>query len=222
MIHKTEIIIPIEANVNLTGDLNLPKNAETLVIFSHGSGSSRLSPRNRHVSDLLNKEGFATLLIDLLTREEDNLIENRFNINLLTDRLVYVTRYMLQMQGFENMRIGYFGASTGAASALKAAAEMGGMIKAVVSRGGRPDLASIALQKAKAPTLLIVGSLDIEVLGLNEVAYSQLHCTKKLEIVEGASHLFEEPGKLDIVADLASNWFKKYLQKNHAHSHSYL
>jgi len=196
--------------LELTGNLNIPEGANSLVIFSHGSGSSRFSARNNHVAKLLNKEKIATLLIDLLTGIEDTVFENRFNIELLSERLIEVTLYVQQLEEVRDLTIGYFGASTGAASALKAAAYLDKTIKAIVSRGGRPDLAKSSLKSVKAPTLLIVGSLDKEVIKLNDEAYSLLNCERKIEIVKGASHLFEEPGKLDEVAVLATNWFKKY------------
>jgi len=207
-----EINIPISGSINLQGTLNVPPGSDSLVIFSHGSGSSRFSVRNRHVAEILNKEKIATLLIDLLTEKEDCVFENRFNIDLLTNRLVSVTTYANQLPELKNLPIGYFGASTGAASALKATARLDDLIHAVVSRGGRPDLAKDSLLMVKAPTLLIIGSLDEDVIELNKSAYSFLKCEKKIEIIEGASHLFEEPRKLDEVAILATNWFKKYLQ----------
>lgn len=206
-----EISIPIGGSVTLQGTLNVPAGASSFVIFSHGSGSSRFSVRNRHVAEILNKEKIATLLIDLLTEKEDSVFENRFNIDLLTKRLVSVTSYVHQLPELEDLPIGYFGASTGAASALKAAEKLKGLVHAVVSRGGRPDLAKASLSQVKAPTLLIVGSLDGDVIELNEQAFSSLNSEKKIEIIEGASHLFEERGKLDEVAKLATAWFKKYL-----------
>lgn len=207
---KREINIPV-SSLWLKGDLVIPDRTIGLVIFSHGSGSSRLSPRNRYVAEFLNKSNIATLLFDLLTEEEDELYENRFNIDLLTDRLIWATDWVKNQPDMTDFTIGYFGASTGAASALRAAAELGQNIKVVVSRGGRPDLAMPLLEKVKASTLLIVGGDDYEVIRLNERALRKLTSTKKLEIVEGASHLFEEPGKLEKVAILARDWFKKYL-----------
>ncbi|MES2286649.1 MAG: alpha/beta hydrolase [Bacteroidota bacterium] len=209
----TEIIITISESVKLQGTLNIPSGAGSFVIFSHGSGSSRFSSRNRHVAGILNREKIATLLIDLLTKKEDEVFENRFNINLLTERLVSVTKQAHQFTELKNLPIGYFGASTGAASALKAAETLQDIIEAVVSRGGRPDLAKSSLPNIKAPTLLIIGSLDENVIELNKRAYSLLNCEKKIEIIEGATHLFEESGKLDEVATLATNWFKKHLYK---------
>jgi putative phosphoribosyl transferase len=182
-----------------------------LIIFAHGSGSSRFSPRNNYVADILAGQNMAILLTDLLTASEDKKYETRFNIELLSDRLVKVTELVLQQSSLQHLSVGYFGASTGAAAALKAAALLNNYIKAVVSRGGRPDLAKHALPKVKAPTLLIIGSLDTQVISLNEQAYDELKCKKKIEIVEGASHLFEEPGTLDKVAQLAADWFEQYL-----------
>jgi dienelactone hydrolase len=181
-----------------------------LVIFSHGSGSSRFSERNNHVASILNEKNMATLLVDLLTVEEDGIYGNRFDIDLLTSRLIAVTKFVQKSPSLKHFNIGYFGASTGAASAIKAAAQLKKVICAIVSRGGRPDLADSDLKFVKAPTLLIVGSLDNVVVELNEQAINQLKCVKELIIVIGASHLFEEPGKLDEVACLATEWFLKY------------
>jgi putative phosphoribosyl transferase len=206
---KKEIQINLK-DVKLGANLAEPADTKALVIFSHGSGSSRLSPRNNFVADVLNNHNIATLLTDLLTAFEDEVYDNRFDIPLLSRRLVQVTEWAAQQPGLARLPIGYFGASTGAASALQAAAVLNNNIKAVVSRGGRPDLSN-ALKQVKAPTLLIVGSRDTQVMGLNNKAYEQLSCIKNIEIVEGASHLFEEPGTLHKVADLAANWFEKYL-----------
>jgi putative phosphoribosyl transferase len=206
---KKEIQIHLK-DVKLGANLAEPADTKALVIFSHGSGSSRLSPRNNFVADVLNNHNIATLLTDLLTAFEDEVYDNRFDIPLLSRRLVQVTEWAAQQPGLARLPIGYFGASTGAASALQAAAVLNNNIKAVVSRGGRPDLSN-ALKQVKAPTLLIVGSRDTQVMGLNNKAYEQLSCIKNIEIVEGASHLFEEPGTLHKVADLAANWFEKYL-----------
>lgn len=208
----SEISIPVEKNITLKGNLNLPDNPGSFVIFSHGSGSSRFSKRNNFVAEILNQEGIATLLTDLLTEAEDNIYENRFNIDLLTERLVKVTLFVREFPNLKKLPTGYFGASTGAASALQAATRLEDIIQAVVSRGGRPDLAK-TLEKVKAPTLLIVGSFDEDVIVINQQAYSLLQCEKKMEIIEGASHLFEEPGKLAKVAAFAKNWFGKYLLK---------
>lgn len=199
-------------SVRLAGDLNLPTTAHGVVVFAHGSGSSRYSPRNRYVAHLLNQAGLATLLFDLLTRDEEALdvrtAELRFNIELLARRLVQATDWLVQQPQVKQMKIGYFGASTGAAAALVAAAEARHRLGAVVSRGGRPDLAGPALPRVQAPTLLIVGGQDFTVLDLNRQAMEQLHCQKRLEIVPGATHLFEEPGALEQVARLAREWFE--------------
>ncbi|MGZ4098770.1 MAG: dienelactone hydrolase family protein [Bacteroidia bacterium] len=206
---STEIKIPVNNNVVLTGDFTIPHNPRALIIFSHGSGSSRFSPRNQNVAAVLNSDDFATLLIDLLTPEEDETYKNRFNIELLTERLISVTNYIKEFPDIKNLPIGYFGASTGAASALKAAARLQDKISAVISRGGRPDLSENELAKVKSPTLLIVGSLDTEVIILNDMAYQKLNCDKEMIIIEGASHLFEEPGKLKEVATISASWFNK-------------
>jgi len=210
-IDSRDIDIDVGQDIWLTGNLTIPEGCHALVIFSHGSGSSRHSVRNKFVAGYLNKHHIATLLIDLLTPEEDRESHNRFNIDLLTERLVSVTTYAHGLPALSGCNIGLFGASTGAASALNAAAQMGDMISAVVSRGGRPDLATMALDKVKAPVLLIVGSLDAEVIQLNKMALKSLKSEKQILIVEGASHLFEETGKLDEVARLANNWFTTHL-----------
>lgn len=199
-------------NLTLNGNLCVPKTATGLVIFSHGSGSSRRSPRNNFVAEILQGQGLATLLFDLLTEAEDQVYANRFNIDLLTLRLIEVTHWVKHRQGIETLPIGYFGASTGAASALRAAAYFGEEIQAVVSRGGRPDLALKDLHKVTAPTLLIVGGWDGQVIELNEMAFQQLQCERKLEIVPEASHLFEEPGKLALVAKHSATWFAGWLK----------
>ncbi|MGN6248026.1 MAG: dienelactone hydrolase family protein [Ginsengibacter sp.] len=209
---KSEIKLDL-SDVSVAANLSHAKDAVAMVIFSHGSGSSHLSPRNNFVADVLNQNHISTLLVDLLTPEEDKIYENRFNIDLLTDRLIRVTEKALEQFTFNEIPLGYFGASTGAASALDAAAFLGDTIKAVVSRGGRPDLAK-NLKKVKAPTLLIIGSLDNDVIELNKQAYQQLSCDRKIEIVDGASHLFEEPGTLNEVANLAAAWFDLYLCNN--------
>lgn len=207
---KKDIQIDIEGVV-LEGNLVVPDNPAGLVLFSHGSGSSRFSPRNNYVAEQLQKNNMATLLFDLLTKYEDAVYENRFDIDLLTDRLLAVTRWARQQNHLKDLPIGYFGASTGAASALKAAATSKEPISAIVSRGGRPDLAIPLVAKVKAPTLLIVGGKDTQVIALNNQAYEQLAGEKEMKIIEGASHLFEEPGKLEEVAKLASLWFSKHL-----------
>ena len=203
---KKEIQIPIN-HFSLGASLAIPENAKALVIFSHGSGSSRFSPRNNYVANVLNEHGIATILADLLTMQEDMNYDNRFNISLLSKRLVIVTSQTLQQKEVMDLPVGYFGASTGAASALHAAALLTDKISAVVSRGGRPDLAKNILPEVKAATLLIVGSMDIPVVQLNQLAYDILICKKNMQIVQGATHLFEEPGKLEEVAELAVNWF---------------
>jgi putative phosphoribosyl transferase len=208
---KHEIKIPLNDHMEVKGFLEIPREADKLVVFSHGSGSSRHSSRNHHVADIFNKHKIATLLTDLLTPEEDCDYENRFNIDLLTQRLVEITQWVIHQPELRAMSIGYFGASTGAASALRAAAVLKDYIKAVVSRGGRADLADGDLVYVKAPTLLIIGSLDKPVLAMNHYAYDLLHCEKEIKVIQGATHLFEEPGKLDEVATYATKWFEKYL-----------
>ncbi|KAA9040608.1 alpha/beta hydrolase [Ginsengibacter hankyongi] len=208
---NSEVSITSNDNVILQGLLTIPEKAPAIIIFSHGSGSSRFSKRNRLVAEYLNGKNFGTLLFDLLTTEEDKFYDYRFNIELLTKRLASATGWLEKFPSAKDCRIGYFGASTGAASALAAAANLP-QIGAVVSRGGRPDLAMDNLLRVEAPVLLIVGSLDTEVLELNKDAYRKLHCEKKLEVVDGATHLFEEPGTMDKVSKLAAAWFQKYLQ----------
>lgn len=206
------IDIPV-SGVHLRGRLRIAENEKGLIIFSHGSGSSRLSSRNNYVAELLQEEGFSSLLFDLLTEVEDLDYQKRFDINLLTERLIKVSKWVFKSDIGFNTPIGFFGASTGAASALGAASQLGKDVKAIVSRGGRPDLAMSVLNKVNAPTLLIVGGNDDVVIELNKKAYAELAGIKKMEIVEGATHLFSEPGKLEEVADLTSNWFKEYLKK---------
>ena len=198
--------------VHLKGRLRIAEDQKGLIIFSHGSGSSRLSSRNNYVAEFLQNEGFSSLLFDLLTEVEDLNYQTRFDIKLLTQRLVGVTEWMLTYEEIPDVPIGYFGASTGAASALFAAAQLENEIKVVVSRGGRPDLAMPVLDKVKAPTLLIVGGDDDVVIELNKKAYAELGGIKKIEIVDGATHLFSEPGKLEEVARLTSHWFNNYLK----------
>ena len=205
-----DVIIPA-GKARLNGSLGLAQGASTVVLFAHGSGSSRQSPRNRFVAQKLNDAGLATLLFDLLTGEEEAVdvrtAQHRFNISLLAERLVHVTQWALQNESTRQLRVGYFGASTGAAAALVAAAQLARDIGAVVSRGGRPDLADEALPLVRAPTLLIVGGEDDVVIGLNEQAKAQMCCDVKVEIVPGATHLFEESGALERVAQLAADWF---------------
>lgn len=207
------VTIPVD-KVWVEGILRVPHNPRGIVLFAHGSGSSRNSPRNIYVAGILRQARIATLLFDLLTEEEDLIYENRFNIELLTERLIAVTNWVKKNKEFKNLKFGYFGASTGAASALKAAARIGSDIRAIVSRGGRPDLAMDEIDKVKTPTLSIVGENDPKVLELNKLAYEALNTTKKLEIIPGATHLFEEKGTLEKAAKLASFWFKKYLTHN--------
>ncbi len=207
---QEEVSIPI-GKITLKGDLSVPPKAKAIIIFSHGSGSSRHSKRNQQVAKYLHDKEFGTLLFDLLTEEEDLNYQNRFNIDLLTKRLAGATEWLVRVPAASECRIGYFGASTGAASALKAAALLP-TIGAVVSRGGRPDLVMDDLSYVEAPTLLIVGSLDHDVLQLNKEAYIQLECEKKLEVIEGATHLFEERGAMELVCEKAAAWFQKHLQ----------
>jgi dienelactone hydrolase len=204
------VVIDIEG-ASLPGWLVLPEKAGGLVLFAHGSGSSRLSPRNRLVAGALQRAALGTLLFDLLTPEEDQVYENRFDIELITGRLVRATEWLARQQEAEGLALGYFGASTGAAAALRAAARLGDRIKAVVSRGGRPDLALDELARVKAPTLLIVGALDEVVLELNRLALEKLAVEKRLEIIPGASHLFEEPATLELAAAAAIFWFQQHL-----------
>jgi dienelactone hydrolase len=205
----------------LTGNLHIPKGATALVLFAHGSGSSRRSPRNQFVARILNDAGLATLLFDLLTHEEEAIDmqtrELRFNIHLLAERLVHAAKWAKQQERTRDLRIGYFGSSTGGAAALVAAAENPQNVGAVVSRGGRPDLAGEALPKVQAPTLLIVGGNDDIVIELNEQARDRMRCQVKLEIIPGATHLFEEPGTLENVATLASAWFAKHIGSDRSH-----
>ena len=212
----TEVQIPAGHAV-LSGNLTIPENATALVLFAHGSGSSRHSPRNQFVARTLNRAGLGTLLFDLLTPEEEALDiytrEHGFNIDLLAERLVHATKWARQQEKTRDLRIGYFGSSTGGAAALVAAAEIPQDVGAVVSRGGRPDLAGDALPKAQVPTLLIVGGNDDIVIELNEQARDRMRCEAKLEIVPGATHLFEEAGALEQVAKLANDWFLLHLKR---------
>lgn len=203
--------IEVAPGLRLNGDLRLPEDAGGLVIFAHGSGSSRLSPRNREVAGSLNRAGLATLLFDLLTDEEAADRARVFDIELLAERLAAVTRWAAAEPGLSDLPLGYFGASTGAAAALRAAARLGGEIGAVVSRGGRPDLAGASLDEVVSPTLLIVGGADWQVLELNEEAARLLRCEREVAVVPGATHLFEEPGALERVAALARDWFLRHL-----------
>lgn len=218
-----EHIVPVDAidpevsidagGVRLRGNLACPADAKGVVVFAHGSGSSRLSPRNRHVADVLNQYGIATLLFDLLTPEEDRDHESRFNMPLLARRLVRVTEWISQRPETRGLPIGYFGASTGAAAAMMAAAELGSKVACIVSRGGRADLAMDAVDRVCSPTMLIVGASDPIVLELNRAVYDALPGVKELSVVRGASHLFEEPGTLDEATRQAAGWFRVHLER---------
>jgi putative phosphoribosyl transferase len=207
---KQEVNIPM-GNITLEGELIIPAASTAIVIFSHGSGSSRFSPRNKMVAEFLHRQNIGTLLFDLLTTSEDRIYQNRFNIELLTQRLVDSTNWLINYLPAKDCSIGYFGASTGAASALKAASRIP-FIRAIVCRGGRPDLAINEIHQVKSPVLLIVGSKDIDVLALNEKAYWEINAPKKITVIEGASHLFEEAGAMEKVCIAAGNWFNHYLQ----------
>jgi putative phosphoribosyl transferase len=210
-----EVRIPVDS-ITLPGELSVPGRAEGLVLFAHGSGSGRHSTRNQYVAQAIREAGVGALLFDLLTHEEEKIDLQtrhlRFDIDLLARRLVGATKWVKKQKETAPLRIGYFGASTGGGAALVAAAEMGDQIGAVVSRGGRPDMAGEALSRVVSPTLLIVGGLDDVVIRLNEEAHGRLQCVKELKIVPGATHLFEEPGKLEEVARLAADWFRRYLR----------
>jgi dienelactone hydrolase len=220
---KTKSVISTSRNVfipsgqvQLEGELSISKEAAGIVLFAHGSGSSRHSPRNKYVAQTLRESHISTLLFDLLTldeEDEDRYTRHlRFNIDLLVRRLVDATLWIRSQEDVQHLPVGYFGSSTGAAAALVAAAELGEQVAVVVSRGGRPDLAGASLPRVKAPTLLIVGGADEPVIRLNWEAYEQLRCEKKVEIVDRATHLFEEPGALEEVAWLAAEWFKKHFE----------
>ena len=202
--------------IALTGELRVPAEAAGIVLFAHGSGSSRHSARNQRVARAIREAGLGTLLFDLLTRDEEAVDDYRrhlrFDIELLAGRLVSATAWIAAGAETRHLRVGYFGASTGGAAALVAAARLGPVIGAVVSRGGRPDLAGEALGRVESPTLLVVGGLDDAVLRLNEEAYARMVCIKQLEVVAGATHLFDEPGALDEVASLAAAWFERHLE----------
>lgn len=212
--HLVEIA---SGRINLKGNLSIPEAAYGVVLFAHGSGSSRHSPRNRYVADVLNQAKLATLLIDLLTPDEEQADSAtghlRFNIQFLSERLIDATEWIAQNMDIQHLKIGYFGASTGAAAALVAAAQCPEAISAVVSRGGRPDLAESSLPEVQAPTLLIVGENDFPVIDMNQEALAQMRVAeKKLKIVPRATHLFEEPGALEEVARIARDWFEQYLK----------
>ena|SRR5688572_6418839 len=214
MIPENELWIPAGAKT-IQGDLSGLANPQAIVIFAHGSGSSRHSPRNKHVAGVLNQRGLTTLLLDLLTPDEETLdnrtLEHRFNIDLLASRLIAATDWVLHHTMLSNLPIGYFGASTGAAAALVAAAQRPSIVRAIVSRGGRPDLAAGALRIVAAPTLLLVGALDLQVIELNRYAATLIPGPTRIEIVPGATHLFQEPGALALVASLARDWFEQNL-----------
>jgi dienelactone hydrolase len=213
--NQQSVLIPYKT-VHLAGNLSIPKDAQAIVLFVHGSGSSRFSQRNQQVAETLQKAGFATLLFDLLTSEEEALDsktgELRFDIELLAARLLAAKSWILKQPATRHFLMGYFGASTGGGAALVAAAQEPQAVKAVVSRGGRPDLAGKALLHVRAPTLLIVGGNDETVIDMNRQALLKMHCITRLEIVPGATHLFEEPGALDTVVWLAKAWFMRHLK----------
>lgn len=212
---ERSLVIPC-GSIELNGNLSIPNDSRAMVLFVHGSGSSRFSKRNQYVAEILNQAGLATLLFDLLTPQEEEVDndtrEFRFNIEFLASRLIAVTNWILNQPVTRGLLVGYFGASTGGGAALVAAAKESELIKAVVSRGGRPDLAGEILRQVKAPTLLMVGGHDEIVIEMNQKAMLKMHCKVKLEIIPGATHLFEEPGTLDEVARLAKTWFLQYLK----------
>jgi putative phosphoribosyl transferase len=214
---EREIEIPLDSGETIHGTLDIVENAKGIIVFAHGSASNRFSPRNKYVAGELREKGFATLLFDLLTDREElvdlQTREFRFDIDLLKKRLVLTTRWCMQNKETKQLPVGYFGASTGAAAALFAAAQLGAAIKAVVSRGGRPDLAISVLPLVKAPTLLIVGGDDLAVIDMNRRAAEYLKVNKELHIIPHAGHLFEEPGALEEVSDAAGKWFDDYLSK---------
>ncbi len=220
MVTETVVVRIGTGLATIEGDLQIPERALGMVLFAHGSGSSRHSSRNRYVAGELNTAGLATLLIDLLTPEEEAVDQHtahlRFDIPLLAERLVAATHWLAKDPSTRSLRVGYFGASTGAAAALVAAATVSDQVGAVVSRGGRPDLAGDALPRVTAPTLLIVGSRDTAVLEMNQAAMARMQAVTRLEIVPEATHLFEEPGTLEMVARLAGDWFLRYLPERGA------
>ncbi|MFI5202457.1 MAG: dienelactone hydrolase family protein [Candidatus Kapaibacterium sp.] len=218
---RRSVTIPIEGT-RLEGLLDTPQHdgerARGVILFAHGSGSSRLSPRNQYVAAELNKAGFVTLLFDLLTLDEDRVYENRFDVGLLSKRLRIATHWQADQPSTRQLPIGYFGASTGAAAALIAAAELGNEITSIVSRGGRPDLAGAYLRQVHSPTLLLVGELDTDVIAMNEDALDHLRYEKRLSIIPGATHLFEEQGTLEEVARQSAEWFREHVRiAAHAH-----
>lgn len=212
---QTELVSIASGSVQVEGMLELPDDPVGIILFAHGSGSSRLSPRNNFVAGMLRDARLGTLLMDLLTPQEDQMREFRFDIGLLSDRLESALAWVQHRNDTKPLSAGLFGASTGAAAALHVAAAHPTAVAAVVSRGGRPDLASAsALAEVAAPTLLIVGGLDGVVIDLNRAAYASLRCNKEISIVPGASHLFEEPGKLQVVGELARDWFVRHLDSH--------
>jgi len=217
-------ILPVTmpaAGAMIAGDLGVPPSGPPIgiIIFAHGSGSSRMSPRNQYIAQLLRQHGFATLLLDLLTTDEQYVISKRFDISLLTARLTVALRWARTQEGLKNLPVGLFGASTGAAAALRVAAVATSSISAVVSRGGRTDLAGPLVTRVKAATLLIVGGEDREVISLNQQTLTELRCEKRLAIIPGATHLFEEPGALDDVGHLAAYWFRNHMGSVMEHPH---
>lgn len=207
---QSTIHLPIDS-ILLEGFLHIPKKPQGIVLFVHGNGSSHLSSRNNFVAKILNQSHLATLLIDLLSPEEDQIYENRFDMDLITKRVTQIIAWIQQDPKLKSLSLGLFGASTGAAAALMTAAKNTQNIQAIVSRGGRPDLAFQELKHVKSPTLFIVGENDFSVLKWNQEAYNEISCEKKLEVIHGATHLFEEPGCLEHVASLATKWFTQYL-----------
>lgn len=210
--YKTILKLPVE-NFYLEGEVTLPVKAKSIIIFSHGSGSSRFSPRNRMVAKQLRKAGFGTLLFDLVGQSEKDEYKKRMDIELLTRRLVAITLWMYNHSEYKDYDLGYYGSGTGAATALSAAARLNDLIKAVVCRGGRPDMAENQLKNVKCPTLLITGELDFHTLKINRKASENLTCINQLVVIPGASNLFEEPGKMNLVAKDAVTWFRKYLRE---------
>ena len=209
-INPKPVTIPADG-VELEGDLGIPADARGLVVFAHGSGSSRKSPRNNYVAEVIRDRGVGTLLFDLLTEAEDETYGTRFDIPLLAERLLAATDWLRDRQETSDLKLGYFGSSTGAAAALLTAAELSEETGAVVSRGGRVDLAEERLTDVTAPTLFIVGGLDEPVLSLNRDAFERLDCEKSLEVIPGAGHLFEGDGELEEVAELAADWFETHI-----------
>jgi hypothetical protein len=209
---KFEMDIPLKS-VILKGSMTIPDNATGMVIFSNGSGSNRSNARNKILAKLIQNKNIGTLVFNLLTEEEDLVYGNRYNIDLLVSRLIETTEWLIQNKYTKDLPIGYFGASTGAAAAMRAAAYFGKIIKAVVSRGGRPDMAINTLNQVISPTLLIVGGIDVPIIGMNKIAFDELQSVKEMKIIPRATQLFKEPGKLQEAAELAIVWFKRYFIK---------